>query len=116
MNADPYPESLSDVDDAALGFAPAGGEIDPTVKALNRIATALEQMVLERIQPVQNGAPRLAALPPVQTAPQAQNVGGCPIHNVPWKVVPAGISKKTGQPYESFRACSVSGCDQRPPR
>lgn len=107
---DPYPTDLAKVDEAALGFAAP----DPTVKALNRIATALEQLVLERIQPVQN-APRapLAALPPVQ---QPQSVGGCPIHNAPWKTVPAGISKKNGKAYDAFQACSVAGCDQRPPR
>jgi hypothetical protein len=113
--ADPYPETLAEIDDAALGFAPA----DPTVKALNRIATALEQIALnqlDRSQPVQNGPQRLAALPPVQVAAPTQTAGVCPIHNVPWKVVPAGVSKKTGKPYDAFAACSVSGCDQRPPR
>lgn len=116
MNADPYPTDLAELDDAALGFAPA----DPTVKALNRIATALEQIALNQIdrapQPVQNGPQRLAALPPVQVAAPAPQGGVCPIHNVPWKVVPAGVSKKTGKPYDAFQACSVSGCDQRPPR
>jgi hypothetical protein len=110
---DPYPTDLAAIDDASLGFAP---EPDPTVKALNRIATALEQLVLERVQPVQNAPrPPLASLPPVQTTAAPQG-GVCPIHNVPWKVVPAGVSKKTGKPYDAFQACSVSGCDQRPPR
>lgn len=38
----------------------------------------------------------------------------CPVHKVPWKVVPAGVSKKTGKPYQAFRACSERGCTQRP--
>lgn len=108
---DPYPESLADIDNAALGFA----ESDPTLRALNRIATALEQLVLNGMERPQN-APGLAALPPVRPVAPLANAGVCPIHNTPWKIVPAGISKKTGNAYDSFAACSVSGCDQRPPR
>ena len=45
----------------------------------------------------------------------AQNApAGCPVHRVPWKLVPAGVSKKTGKPYAEFRACPERGCDQRP--
>lgn len=40
--------------------------------------------------------------------------GFCPVHRVPWKVVPAGVSKKTGKPYAAFTACPERGCDQRP--
>ena len=40
----------------------------------------------------------------------------CPLHGQPWKTVPAGVSTKTGRPYNSFKACPVQGCDQRPPR
>jgi hypothetical protein len=40
--------------------------------------------------------------------------GLCPMHGEPWKVVPAGISKKSGKPYAEFRACPEPGCDQRP--
>jgi len=39
----------------------------------------------------------------------------CPTHDVPWKVVPAGVSR-AGKPYDAFRACPVRGCDERPPR
>ena len=35
---------------------------------------------------------------------------------VKWKVIPAGISKKTGNRYLSFRVCSVENCDQKPPK
>lgn len=113
MISDPYPETL--IDEPLAPIEPA----DPLVRAINRLAQAVEQNTLALLDrpasPVVTVTPTLAALPPVQRA-AAQTVGGCPIHNVPWKVVPAGISKKTNQPYDSFQACSVSGCDQRPPR
>ena len=38
----------------------------------------------------------------------------CPTHHEPWKLVPEGVSKKTGRPYSAFYACPVRGCDQRP--
>ena len=45
----------------------------------------------------------------------AQNApAGCPVHRVPWKTVPAGVSKKTGRKYDAFLACPERGCDQRP--
>ena len=39
----------------------------------------------------------------------------CPIHHGS-KVVPAGVSKKSGKPYQAFIVCSEQGCDQKPPR
>jgi hypothetical protein len=39
----------------------------------------------------------------------------CPIHHSN-KVVPAGISKKNGKPYEAFLACAEYGCNEKPPR
>jgi len=44
-----------------------------------------------------------------ETAPRL-----CPTHHEPWKLVPEGVSKKTGRPYSAFYACPVRGCDQRP--
>jgi hypothetical protein len=38
----------------------------------------------------------------------------CPKCGSPLKVVPAGISKKTGRPYNSFTACSNRDCDYKP--
>lgn len=90
---------------------------DQVAAALNRIADALEQLVLSGI-PADPYPARLASmdeiadLPPVRPAP----VQGCPVHNVPWKTVPAGVSKKTGNPYDAFQACPTQGCTQRPPR
>lgn len=113
MTADPYPASL--VDDLEP-ITPAQTD-DRLISAIHRLAQAVEQntlALLDRPQPVQNGPQRpagLQALPPIQ---QPQSADVCPIHNTPWKVVPAGISKKTGKAYDAFRACSTSGCDQRP--
>ena len=38
----------------------------------------------------------------------------CPIHNLAWKLVPAGISRTTGKQYGAFWTCQVKGCPQRP--
>lgn len=105
-----YPPLLTPMSDA-----------DALTTAIHRLATALEQhtlAILDARLPEPVRAPQLAPLPPVAAATPQPTAAfdGCPIHHVPWKVVPAGVSKKTGRPYETFRACTVSGCDQRPPR
>jgi hypothetical protein len=41
--------------------------------------------------------------------------GTCPVHHLPWRIVPAGISKKTGRPYAAFPVCPEPGCEERPP-
>lgn len=38
----------------------------------------------------------------------------CPVHNLPWKWVPGGVSKKTGKAYQGFHTCPERGCEQRP--
>lgn len=38
----------------------------------------------------------------------------CPIHD-DMKIVPAGISKRTGKAYTAFYACPVGGCDEKGP-
>ena len=38
----------------------------------------------------------------------------CPVHNIPFKMVPAGVSSKTGRPYEAFWSCPEKGCRMRP--
>ena len=40
----------------------------------------------------------------------------CPQCNSPIKTVPAGVSKTTGRPYQSFQACSNRECSWKPPR
>lgn len=34
----------------------------------------------------------------------------CPTCNDPMRVVPAGVSRKTGKPYRSFEACDKPAC------
>lgn len=116
MTNDPYPPDLEEVESRTVFSSTPIEAVNPQVVALNRIAVALEQLVLATLDKPQN-APQatLAALPPVRPA-QAQNGGVCPIHGTPWRTVPAGVSKKTGNAYEAFQACSTTGCDQRPPR
>lgn len=38
----------------------------------------------------------------------------CPEHHEPWKFIAAGVSKKTGKPYDAFYVCKVDGCPHRP--
>ena len=57
------------------------------------------------------------SLPAVRAVTPGRNGGGnglCPVHRVPWRLVPAGISKRTGRSYAEFRACPEAGCDQKP--
>lgn len=45
----------------------------------------------------------------------------CDIHGLPWKIVPAGVSKTavnadgTPKAYSAFTACPERGCRQKPP-
>lgn len=108
---DPYPQDLSELDDEPAQLP----TVDPLIVALNRIAVAIERNT-QALQPAQNApGATLTALPPVRPV-QAPPASVCPIHGTPWKVVPAGVSKKSGKPYDSFTACSTAGCDQRPAR
>jgi len=72
----------------------------------------------DELIPLPDAAIPLPGDPVAFRAPQARSVevrpALCPIHHEPWKVVPAGVSKKTGRPYDAFQACPVRGCDQRP--
>jgi hypothetical protein len=91
-------------------------------KALERIATALEQLVLELAE--SNAAREQAQAPyravaPVSVAPVVPQgpfppIGWtCPVHGTQ-RVVPAGVSKKTGRPYSAFLVCGESNCEQKP--
>lgn len=44
------------------------------------------------------------------------DAGRCPVHNAPWRTVPAGVSKTTGKPYDEFQACPERGCREKPGR
>ena len=107
-----------------------------TVDALERIATALETLVLNQMpaSPSETNAGRsdiqpwdlppspagVAVAQPYQ-APVATTTihtpapWQCPVHHTV-KVVPAGISKRTGASYDAFLSCTERDCQQKPPR
>src|SRR5687768_14038108 len=104
--ADPYPAELAELDGPAITANP-DAVLNRAITAINRLAQAIEQDTLARLhpvgqpplgamhvpapQPVQNApGAALTALPPVQTTPQ-NTADVCPIHNAPWKTVPAGV-------------------------
>ena len=63
--------------------------------------------------------PEPAPVRPITTIGQArQGAAGtnglCPVHGVAWRLVPAGVSKKSGRAYAEFRACPEPGCSERP--
>lgn len=50
-----------------------------------------------------------------EPAPKPSGGWVCPVHHTV-KTVPAGVSQKTGKPYESFQACPERDCNEKPPR
>jgi len=40
----------------------------------------------------------------------------CPVHGTGWRMIKAGVSKKTGKPFNAFWVCQTEGCDERPGR
>lgn len=84
----------------------------------------VSQIVQGAVVPIAPQVPIRARAVPQQVdvdnlsaAPQAVNTGPawvCPTHDDA-REVPAGISKKSGQPYPAFLACPVAGCDQKEP-
>lgn len=117
-----------------LDYGPAGSLELRQVKAWERIATALEQLVLQNLPvtpetapagrelqpwdlpPTPVVAPAVTYVPPIAvTTIQSPAPWVCPIHHKV-KTVPAGVSKKTGNSYDAFLACPEPGCDQKPPR
>jgi hypothetical protein len=68
--------------------------------------------------PLPEWAPPDAPEPAIRTIAAGRNgsaTGSCPVHRLPWRMVPAGISRKSGRPYGAFLACPEPGCDERPP-
>jgi hypothetical protein len=59
---------------------------------------------------------------PFQDTPQGRSeFGGCPVHDVPWVIKPAGTAKATGKPYAAFWHCNEKNddgtyCRQKPTR
>src|SRR3990167_2327384 len=44
------------------------------------------------------------------------NPNQCPECGSDLRIIPAGVSKKTNKPYNSFTACSNRECSYKPPR
>lgn len=97
-----------------------------------RLCIALEQLALELAQANEKGtvpAPVFRAVqqpatvmapqaysPAPQSSPEYQPIGWtCPVHGG-MKIVPAGTSQRTGQPYQAFVACPERGCNEKPGR
>ena len=40
----------------------------------------------------------------------------CPKHNVEFKLIPAGVSRKTNRPYVAFFTCPERDCNEKPPK
>ena len=92
--------------------------------ALERIATALEQQALETVEAAQ--AAEAAPTPPIRVPEQYGSAADrnasfppigwrCPVHGTS-KIVPAGVSARTGRTYDAFVACPERDCQQKPPR
>lgn len=90
---------------------------EKTDALLERIATALEQISLVLIgMEMQRQHPPAPSPAPQQPAQTFKPIGWtCPTHGTQ-KVIPAGVSSKTGKPYDAFVACGERGCNEKPPR
>jgi hypothetical protein len=102
------------------------------IRALDRQATALETIALNIVD-LQTGQElgKIAETNPTPTLapvmqspvpeerfapiPRPGSEWRCPQHGTS-RVVPAGISARTGQSYNAFLVCGERGCDQKPPR
>ena len=97
-----------------------------------RIAVALEQIALELVvlnslykhianepTPQSSFTPQGPIAAPIRVTPEGTfaplDTWVCPVHGGR-KVVPAGVSARTGQPYNAFVACAERGCNEKPPR
>jgi hypothetical protein len=78
-----------------------------------RLGPPLEQDAGEQLPPPRGayGPVAVVALPATRNG---TSLDACPIHRLPWRTVPAGVSKKTGRGYAAFACCPEPGCDQRP--
>lgn len=75
--------------------------------------------VVEQQQVVQQTSPLKQQMQATNGNVEQQQLSGqpewvCPLHD-DVKIVPAGISKRTGKAYTAFYACPVGGCDEKGP-
>jgi hypothetical protein len=88
---------------------------------MNRITITIDvpDGVVPNVEYTSAGSTSPASPRPAAASPPPAAAGHsswmCPDHGSS-KVVPAGVSKKTGKPYSAFIACPEQGCEQRPPR
>jgi hypothetical protein len=52
--------------------------------------------------------------PFVERPAPPQPDGYCEVHDMDWKLVPAGVSRRTGNRYNAFWACPENGCTEKP--
>jgi len=81
-----------------------------------RIAVALESIAADLYEMRPKPQP-LAQMPAFHEMirPASEAAWLCPVHGTA-KTVPAGVSRKTGQPYSAFIVCGDRSCENRPPR
>lgn len=110
-------------EDEAPAAASNGQVMDPAqAQQVMPRGAPIQQQVGEAVgqpQPVYAGTQQVGQQVPTTGSvyagqPTTQAEWLCPIHGIS-KVVPAGISKRTGRPYAAFYACDVSGCTQKGP-
>ena len=81
---------------------------------LQEVKRAVDSLLAGPAQGPYYAVPQQTTQPPVTN--QHAPLWVCPVHGQPAKYVAGGVSRRTGRPYNAFYACSVSFCDQRPPR
>ena len=64
---------------------------------------------------VSPGTASTTASVPAAAASTAAGHWFCPVHGRS-RIVPAGVSQRTGQPYAAFWACPERDCKMRPPK
>lgn len=105
--------------------------IDETIAteaALRRIATALETIALhlvdQELGKIAETIPTPSLAPVIQGSvpeerfapiPRPGSEWRCPVHGG-FKLIPAGVSQRTGRAYSEFLVCGERDCDQKPPR
>jgi MoxR-like ATPase len=114
MNPDHTPISTRQLIEMSRDIAD-GMSRDLTVK-LNVLNNASDegapQSIRQELVAIWNGVRDLKMPQPVVAKPRVTEADSgwvCPTHGTS-KIVPAGVSKVTGKPYASFRACGAMGC------
>jgi len=86
----------------AAAQAQAAQQQPQQAQAVRPRGAPIQQQVQQPVPYDENG--------PVGPDPEPEWV--CPVHD-DVKIVPGGVSRRTGRPYDAFYACPVAGCDQK---